>query len=76
LRETHATEAVFFFLIVVLEDASRRWADSFSAGGRFQTISPKKTLEGTLRESPPVSPARSFPDAYADSLAGPRHLPS
>jgi len=49
LRETHANEAVFFYLIVVLEDAfAQVGGQLFGRRPWFQTISPKKTLEGTL----------------------------
>lgn len=49
LRATHAAEAVFLYLIVVLGDAFTQVGGLFL--GRtpwFKTISPRKTLEGTL----------------------------
>jgi phosphatidate cytidylyltransferase len=49
LRDTHAAEAVFLYLIVVLVDAFTQVGGQL-LGRRpwFQTISPRKTLEGAL----------------------------
>jgi phosphatidate cytidylyltransferase len=49
LRDTYASEAVFLYLIVVFVDAFAQVAGQlFGRRPWFQTISPRKTLEGAL----------------------------